>query len=428
MHILFDVSRLIQRTGLSTPTGIDRVDFAYATHLVQKARHVSFVVGKSFPRIIPGREAGFLRRRDRPDDDGAGERVDPQADRLLALLARPARDWEASRGAQRLQAPAQTNFPFVARLAARLSQRGGAQSLPRQLKGVVYLHTSHSGLESPAAIDKLKKRGARIVVMVHDLIPIDYPEYCRPNDDVLHDSRMRSIQERADLVLVNSVYTKSRLESWAAERNLTLPPTKVTPLGVAPLYHDRATQGPAGLARDYFVTVGTIEPRKNHLLLLSLWRRLAQEMGENCPVLVVAGRRGWEMEQVADLLERCPALARCVIEIDGLGDAALAALMAGARGVLQPSHVEGFSLPVAEALALGAPLIASDIEAHREMVRDPDMLADPLDGMRWLALIKGLSGAGGTERRHAHAWSPLRQEDHVDAALREISQISSRKR
>ena len=423
MHILFDVSRLIGRAALSAPTGIDRVDYAYARHLADHARNVSFVVGRSFPRIIPGREAGFLRRRQRSAQDEAGAHDDPQARRLFELLSQPPAAWPSSRGAQRLQAPPQTTFPFVARLSARMKQSGGATPLPRQLKGAVYLHTSHSGLENPKGIDKLKARGAKVVVLVHDLIPIDYPEYCRPDEDVAHEARMRNVQERADLILANSAYTQSRLAAWAQRRALALPPVRVTPLGVEPLY--LAPPPPARAARPYFVTVGTIEPRKNHVLLLTLWRRLAEEMGDDCPALVVVGRRGWEMEAVADLLERCPALARHVIEVDGLGDAGLAALMAGASGILQPSHVEGFSLPVAEALAMDAPLVASDIPAHREMVTSSSKLADPLDGPRWLALIKALIAArpqaGPAVRR------PIGQEQHVDAALKAIAQLSARR-
>jgi glycosyltransferase involved in cell wall biosynthesis len=418
MYILFDVSRLIQRKGLSAPTGIDRVDYAYATHLGGKARKVSFVVGKSFPRIIPGRDTRFLRRRHWVDETQA----DPQAERLFELLARPAEGWTETRGAKQLATAADPSFPFVTKLVDRLARRSGTQQpLPSQLKGVVYLHTSHSGLEKPTVIDKLKQRGARIVIMVHDLIPIDYPEYCRPNEDIAHDARMRGVQERADLILVNSSYSLSRLQTWAESRKLALPPVKVIPLGVSEHYL-APHHAPVRVARDYFVTVGTIEPRKNHVMLLSVWRRLAEELGEDCPVLVIVGRRGWEMEAAADLLERCPFLSRTVVEVDGLGDSALAALMAGARGVLQPSHVEGFSLPVAEALAVGAPLVASDILAHREMVSDPGALADPLDGPRWMALIKKLMKSR-SRTRPTSSWRPIPQELHVDAAFKAITQL-----
>jgi glycosyltransferase involved in cell wall biosynthesis len=71
-----------------------------------------------------------------------------------------------------------------------------------------------------------------------------------------------------------------------------------------------------GDGRPYFVCIGTIEPRKNHLLLLHLWRHLAETMpAESVPRLVIIGRRGWENEQVVDMLERCPTLKRYVEEL-----------------------------------------------------------------------------------------------------------------
>lgn len=64
----------------------------------------------------------------------------------------------------------------------------------------------------------------------------------------------------------------------------------------------------------YFVVLGTIEPRKNHLLLLQVWRQLIEELGLAAPRLVIIGQRGWECEQVVDLLDRCEVLRGVVLE------------------------------------------------------------------------------------------------------------------
>lgn len=133
--------------------------------------------------------------------------------------------------------------------------------------------------------------------------------------------------------------------------------------------------------------LGTIEPRKNHLLLLHLWRHLAEILPASVPRLVVIGRRGGENEQVVDMLERCPALTDHVEELGGCPDARLSALLRGARALLMPSFAEGYGMPVAEALAVGTPVIASDLAALREVGGDvPDYL-DPLDGPGWKAAI-----------------------------------------
>jgi glycosyltransferase involved in cell wall biosynthesis len=152
--------------------------------------------------------------------------------------------------------------------------------------------------------------------------------------------------------------------------------------------------------RPYFVCVGTIEPRKNLTFLLTLWRRLAEEMGEAVPRLVIVGRRGWECESVVDHLERSPSIRRFVHEVCDLRDEQLAELMAGATALLTPSFIEGFDLPSVEALALGTPVIASDIPAHRELVRRAQLI-DPVDGLGWLAAIKAAAAQPPARRPQA---------------------------
>jgi glycosyltransferase involved in cell wall biosynthesis len=105
------------------------------------------------------------------------------------------------------------------------------------------------------------------------------------------------------------------------------------------------------------------------------------------PRLVVIGRRGWENEQVVDMLERCPALVGHVEELGGCPDTRLSALLCGARALLMPSFAEGYGMPVAEALSVGTPAICSELAALREVGGAvPDFL-DPLDGPGWKAAI-----------------------------------------
>ena len=113
-------------------------------------------------------------------------------------------------------------------------------------------------------------------------------------------------------------------------------------------------------ASPYFVVLGTIEPRKNHLLLLNIWRRLAEQQ-RSPPKLVIIGTRGWENEQVLDVLDRSVLVRPHVVEGSGMGDRGLMRLLANARALLMPSFAEGYGLPVVEALSLGTPVVASDI-------------------------------------------------------------------
>ncbi|MDB5379719.1 MAG: glycosyltransferase family 1 protein, partial [Rubritepida sp.] len=136
----------------------------------------------------------------------------------------------------------------------------------------------------------------------------------------------------------------------------------------------------------YFVMLGTIEPRKNHLLALQIWRDFAIQGRTGAPRLLIIGRRGWENEQVFRLLDR-GNFGGLVEECGRLPDQEVAHLVQGATALLCPSFVEGFGLPLAEAMALGTPVIASNIPAAREVGGGvPDYL-HPLDFLAWRRAI-----------------------------------------
>lgn len=85
------------------------------------------------------------------------------------------------------------------------------------------------------------------------------------------------------------------------------------------------------------------------------------------PKLVLIGQRGWECEQVIDLLERSPAIRQCLVEIPSASDSRIVDVLKNARALLFPSYVEGYGLPLVEALYLGVPVLASDIEVFNEI-------------------------------------------------------------
>ena len=149
----------------------------------------------------------------------------------------------------------------------------------------------------------------------------------------------------------------------------------------------------------YFVMCGTIEPRKNHSLLLHIWRDVVARLGQMAPKLVVIGVRGWENEHVIDLLERCPGLRGHVIEASGLPTPSVKRLLLGARALLMPSFAEGYGLPVIEALAAGVPVIASDIPVFHEIGGDRLLTIHPTDGPKWRDAICAFSATDCPQRR-----------------------------
>ncbi|HLQ12679.1 MAG TPA: glycosyltransferase family 1 protein [Steroidobacteraceae bacterium] len=260
----------------------------------------------------------------------------------------------------------------------------------------VLLNTGHSGLERADYAVRIRHRQLRAVFFLHDLIPITHPEYSRPGEADSHHRRLHTMLSAGSAIIVNSRSTLRALEAHAAAHALRLPRCEVVPLAPMRLPLP-ASERP--LEARYFVVLGTIEPRKNHWMLLHLWRQLADELGQAAPRLVLIGQRGWECEQVTDLLERCESLRGLVIEEPKCSDARLATWLHHAQALLFPSFVEGYGMPLPEALTAGVPVIASDLAVFREIADEiPDYL-DPLDGAGWKAAVLDYARPDSRRRR-----------------------------
>lgn len=375
--VLFDATRLLSRIDRSAPTGIDRVCLAYAEHLLGR-RDLAVTPVRSRRDQLSAVEPRWFAEtvvdlRTRWSGDPAPTPVET---RLLAALT------SARRGRSLVEAD-----QGEVRTRRGLSQLLRQRPLGEPPRGAVYINVGHTGLDSPRILDDLAERGVARVVMVHDLIPVTHPEYCRPGEGARHRTRMRCTLRHASHILVNSAATGAELGAFAAREGVARPPVQVAHLGLEPLF---LTPGWSPAPAPYFVHVGTLEGRKNLAFLLSVWRRLDERMGAAAPRLALIGRHGWENEAVLDHLHRSPNLQGLVHQVSELPDAGLARLLCGARGLVAPSSVEGFDLPVAEALSLGVPVIASDIAVHRELA-PKTRLIDPLDGPGWLSAIEVLT-------------------------------------
>ncbi len=399
MHIFLDVSRLLLCVLRPSPAGIDRVELAYARRWAGQPEACSFVAWNAW----------------------GGLALVPHG-RIQALLGLIGLHWAA--GPQAPSAWHQARLA-VAGIHGRLLAGAGRAALrrrARQTDGGVYLLVSHLSLEAPARIAAARRLGLAFVPMLHDLIPTTHPEYARPVQVARHARRLATTAHMADGVLVNSAATAAELRAhWPA--GAALLPIMVARLGLDP----QPLSAPPP-AEPYFVTLGTIEPRKNHLLLLNLWRDLAARLGPAAPKLYVIGRRGWENENVLDMLERCTALAGLVQETGPLPDPEVARLLSGARALLFPSFAEGYGLPLAEALALGTPALCSDLPALREVGGAVPEFLDPLDGMGWRQAVLDYAAAESPRRAAQLArlagWQAPDWASHFQAVDRLLAQIT----
>ena len=352
-EVLIDVTRLLSRLMEGRlPTGIDRVSLSYVQHFANRSTALVRFAGRWV-------ELG--------KDDSR-----KIFDELLApsVHFRSVVRWCVGR-----------NY------ALRWHGKGG----PR-----VLLNTGHSGLDHKNYAIQVQRRGLRPVFFLHDIIPLTHPEYCRPGEAEKHHRRLATMASVGRGLIVNSAATCAALEEYAGKAGWTLPPCVIAPLASASM-PPPSTARP--LAAPYFVVLGTIESRKNHLLLLNLWRQLAEETGTAVPRLVVIGRRGWESEQVVDMLERCEALREYVVEESRCTDAHLSTWLHHAQALLFPSFAEGFGMPLVEALSMGLPVIASDLQVFHEIAGDIPEYLDPLDGLGWKQLIRAYADTAHPRRR-----------------------------
>jgi glycosyltransferase involved in cell wall biosynthesis len=396
--IILDLSRLLSRVLHTTPTGIDRVEMAYARELLRRLpgqlRFAAVHPIAGYGRLPTQDVLRFLDETEnlwagRERRDRIGLRI-AAARKLWALRPQPAPKVEAT----------------------------GAN---------VYLQASPNNLTKPDLIAKiLKREQARFVCLVHDLIPIQYPEYARPGGADQHRKRMDTLGSHAATLVTNSGATRDILADYLGAQG-RVPPIHVAHLGTA--MPDSGRKG-SPIDIPYFVCVGTIEPRKNHLLLLNLWRRMAERAvpGQLVPKLVLVGRRGWENENVVDMLDRCPELSGHVIEASRMPDGDVEDLIAGARALLLPSFAEGYGMPVAEALAMGVPVLCSDLAAHREVGGSAPEYLDPLDGPGWLVAIEDYTGADSVRRKlqqqRMRRWRAPNWEDHLSIVLNACAQAA----
>lgn len=370
--LLLDVTRLIWRRWADRqPTGIDRVCLAYLNRFRDQAQAV--VQHRRIRRIL-----------------------DPQSSAaLFDLLATPQAQFRRE----------------MIRRALRFGLRKGAKG-----GGRLYLNVGHTGLNEEGFRAWVRDADLRPVYLVHDLIPITHPQFCRAGEAEKHRERMRTVLQSASGIIGNSCETLHGLAAFAADLRLLNPPTVRALLGAEALAR---SCGKSTAEPPTFVIVGTIEARKNHLMLLHVWERLIRQLGDRAPRLLVIGQRGWECDEVLDLLDRSELLKPTVTEIGPCSDEALAKHLSGARALLFPSLAEGFGLPLVEALASGVPVIASDLPVFREIAGDVPDYVHPMDGPAWEQTILDYSADASSARtaqlKRIASYRPPSWDDHFTA-------------
>jgi glycosyltransferase involved in cell wall biosynthesis len=265
--------------------------------------------------------------------------------------------------------------------------RGGANGLAGHLWEQVALPRRVGRddlLWSPANTGPVATR--RQVVTIHDLSPIDHPEWFHPAFASWYGYLLPRLAQRVCGIITDSSFSRTRILE-----QLNVPESRVTAIacGVSDTFSQRAdevvwgAERLFGLDKPYVLTVGSVQPRKNLGTLLRAWERLPSLTDEIDLVVAGATRRNFARP-------RFDPLPRGVRWLGYVEDDLLPCLYSGARCVVIPSLYEGFGLTVLEAMACGAAVIAATGSAMDEVVGDAGVLVHPQDADEMAGAIRQL--------------------------------------
>ncbi|WP_157667448.1 glycosyltransferase family 4 protein [Comamonas serinivorans] len=267
-----------------------------------------------------------------------------------------------------------------------------AHELPAFLAGQAFQPARRLGLEALGAGDlfvdldaswgdacyleplwrQLKRQGCTLVKMHYDAVPLLFPQYSHDNTVYRYAENFALALRYADHWICNSRAVEQDLHRIAERLDLGGVISHVCPLGAdIPMAGDAQAPAPfsGGPPPRFILTVGTIEPRKNHDLVLDTFDTLLRDAALADVHLVVVGKSGWNNQHTIDRIRQHPELDRRLHWLSAASDAELAWLYQRASVCLCLSHYEGFGLPVIEALARGVPVICTEDSAMEEVAQ-----------------------------------------------------------
>lgn len=218
-----------------------------------------------------------------------------------------------------------------------------------------------------------KRAGGRIWFLVHDILPLSHPHWFTPASRLKYRRWLRTCAALADGFLCVSPVVAAQLKDLLEQhyRRPDLPRIATIELGSDIALTSRAIEGelPAATGLDSAtftraaLVVGTLEPRKGHADVLAAFDLLWAD-GHDIP-LVLIGKVGWGTSALQQQIRDHPQHGRLLFWLDDVDDHALHAAYRQCRMVVVPSLAEGYGLPLDEALAVGAPVLARDIAVFR---------------------------------------------------------------
>lgn len=395
VEIVLDLTRLLSGIRHGAPSDVDRVELAYArtlkTLVPNRLRYAALHPSGRYGRLPAAAVEAFLE----------------QAVSYWETQGSPPSGLEA----QRFR---------IARCWALRPRR-----IPRATGHRVFLQISPDRRDRPApTMRTLHAESARFVCMVHGPTSAGFAQ--PPSPERRPAPRPGAIESLADGIVVDSDATLDALIHQSGQ-DLRQRPYRVVPLGVD------ASPAPTAVmpgTPPYFLCIATRAPHRNHQLLINIWRSMVETVGAaHAPRLLLVARHDWQQQAGLDQLERCPTLDGVVQELPAVSEQELRRLRQGACAMLLPSFAEDCGLALAEALAAGVPVLASDIAVHRAAGGSVPEYLDPIDGASWRTAILAYQ-ADASPRRHMQLerigrWHPVTWSEHLEVVLSLVREVAT---
>ena len=279
---------------------------------------------------------------------------------------------------------------------------------------------------------ELKKYGVKIVVYIYDIIPVKYPQFANGFTLLRFLTRyLAPVLKYSDLVMTSTKSVFDQVNELCAE--LGIPQKKG---GVTWLGSDFDSAQSAGevsekareiveSGKKYILSVGTIEPRKNHSLLLDAYDQRLSELGVS---MVFAGKVGWNVKDLIERIKTHPDYDSGIYLLEGESDATIKYLYQNSFCVVCPSFDEGFGLPMVEALMNGCLLLASDTPVFREVGKDIADYFDPHSPTSFIDIVeKYLNDHAFYDKRKSATskYSPAKWDDIVNSFVSIFKKIEN---
>lgn len=240
----------------------------------------------------------------------------------------------------------------------------------------------------------LKQKGVKIVTQLYDLIPITHPQFCHENTVMNFMLYVGANLKYADLIITSADATTQALNDLTDRLGLDRKKSIVVPLGcdftkkenVSP-QDDVDPEVKKIATGKYILMVGTIEPRKNHSLVIDALESGLAQMGVKA---IFAGRIGWNVAELENRMKNHELYNKNLFFVERPNDATVDYLYKNAFVVAFPTFNEGFGLPMIEAFERQTPVVASDIGVLHEVAKDFADYFNPNDKNDLVKCIKNL--------------------------------------